>query len=311
MGRYIVFTLILANLVFFLWNYSQPMVVSERKPAEIPADVQPLTLLHEKALKGKQRSAADAQTAPQPDGAERLETGVKSTDVERLASGFGSSEIEATEPQSGSEDRTVATNARMKPTPGEARRAAEEGDRIEQEDRYVAALDEKVAEDSEEKAKRPDEVHCYTLGPFMDRQVAETSAAEIKAIGFPVAQRAIEEREVKHYWIYLPPFKSDQEAQKASRKLAKNGIKDYFIVTTDENRNAISLGLFKKQTGAKRRSRRIRELGFKPKIEVRYRNRTYYWLDYEETGDYPLPSQIWQSIETDNGPIQRITRDCT
>ncbi len=153
-------------------------------------------------------------------------------------------------------------------------------------------------------------MHCYTLGPFLDRQIADVTAAEIKAIGFPVTQRSLVEREIKHYWIYLAPFKDDRAAQQASKKLAKNRVKDYFIVTAEENRNAISLGLFKRKGGAQRRARRISELGFQPEIEVRYRDRTYYWLDYEETGDSPLPPQLWQSIETEKGAVQRLSRDC-
>ncbi len=292
MGRYLIFILVLANLVFFLWNYSQPRAVPETEPAEIPADVQSLTLLHEKNFNGKKTSAVDTQAALQPDAASRSGPVATRADDRQTA-------------------RSQAASTGLKPTPEEVSMASDGVDETEQEDEHRAALDEGTAGVSAEKANRGDQIRCYTLGPFLDTQIVETIAAEIKAIGFPVTQRSLEEREIKHYWIYLPPFKSDALAQAASRKLAKNGIKDYFIVTTDENRNAISLGLFKRQTGAKRRARHIRELGFKPKIEVRYRNKTYYWLDYEETGDKSLPSQLWKSIETDKGPVQSITRDCT
>ena len=291
MGRYLVFILVLANLVFFLWNYSQPRVVPEAKPVKIPADVQSLTLLHERNLNGKQTPGADARAALKPDAAQP--------------------ESVATRADGKQTARSQAASTRLKPTQEEVSMATDEVDEIKKEDEHLAVLDEGTAGVSAGKANRPDQIRCYTLGPFLDRQIAETIAAEIKAIGFPVTHRSLEEREIKHYWIYLPSFKSDARAQQASQKLAKNGIKDYFIVTTDENRNAISLGLFKRQTGAKRRARHIRELGFKPEIEVRYRNKIYYWLDYEETGDNPLPSQLWQSIETDKGPVQRITRDCT
>ncbi len=280
MRRDIVLSLILANLVFFLWSYSQPMVVPERKRAELPPGAQSLILLSERNVSGTKGYDTDVQRGLSPDPSGRSTTDAPSSDVERLASAPQNSQYLSSAPNLGTSERGVQ------------RKAARDEDTVE------------------EKAKRADQVHCYTLGPFLDRQIADVTAAEIKAIGFPVTQRSLVEREIKHYWIYLAPFKDDRAAQEASKKLAKNRVKDYFIVTAEENRNAISLGLFKRKGGAQRRARRISELGFQPEIEVRYRDRTYYWLDYEETGDYPLPPQLWQSIETEKGAVQRLSRDC-
>ncbi len=86
MRRYIVLSLILANLVFFLWSYSQPMVVPERKQAVLPPDAQSLILLSERNLRGKRGYNTDEQGGLSPDPNGPSTTDAPSSDVERVAS---------------------------------------------------------------------------------------------------------------------------------------------------------------------------------------------------------------------------------
>lgn len=177
------------------------------------------------------------------------------------------------------------------------------------------ALDPEQPSDmvSEAQAPPPEPANkrCYSLGPFDGRPAAELWAQRIEVTGFPVAVRAIDERQRSTFWVYIAPVKDHQTALRIGRKLANKGIKDYFVVTDDDNPNAVSLGLFSRQEGAQRRLAQIRSLGFEPKIDVKHEEKTSYWLDYDETKGDPLPDLLWQSIAAENKTIQRIPRECS
>ena len=151
---------------------------------------------------------------------------------------------------------------------------------------------------------------CYTLGPFKTVSAAKELEHAIAGRGISVKRRAIDEQQKANYWVYLPPLKSRDAALEISRNLASKGVKDYFIVTADENKNAISLGVFSKQEGAQRRYKEMSQMGYAPKLDVRHRNQTLYWLDYREAPGKRLPSNIWQTITKHGVTVQRVARRC-
>lgn len=148
---------------------------------------------------------------------------------------------------------------------------------------------------------------CFTLGPFLEPERAATLAEQIRERGLPASERPLEQREVSSYWVYLAPQPSRAEALSVARQLAQRGVKDYYVVTSGESRNAVSLGLFSEQARAERRARDIRKLGFSPELEVRYRTKTLIWVDYDEIRGEPLPPELWAD---DSGSVQQLARSC-
>ena len=174
----------------------------------------------------------------------------------------------------------------------------------------ATVADEALTEANQEPSEPAAQEVCYTLGPFANPAEAQKWGEKIKASGFSVTQRAIEEQAESGYWIYLPPVDDPDVARALSKELAEKGVKDYFIVTTEDNKNAISLGLFSRESGAQRRMEEMSKLGYQPQIDIRYTDRTLYWLDYEETEDHELPPKLWQDIVVEGYTIQRVVRDC-
>ena len=150
---------------------------------------------------------------------------------------------------------------------------------------------------------------CYTLGPFKEQATATRIADAIKGKGLPVEERSRDERQEVGIWVYLPPLGSREEALEVSKTLAARGVSDYFVVSADDNKNAISLGLFTQRDGAERRRQQIADLGYAPQAEARYREITYFWLDYREPADNTVPENTWQSIAGDEA-VQRFPRVC-
>ncbi|MBN1379967.1 MAG: SPOR domain-containing protein [Gammaproteobacteria bacterium] len=151
---------------------------------------------------------------------------------------------------------------------------------------------------------------CYTMGPFKETQLAKVVSGRLRDIGAEVSQRSKVEQEQYGYRVYLKPYASREEAVEESRKLADNGIRDYYIISDDpEKKNGISLGLFRKKSGAIRRMAQVRRFDFKPQMEIRYRDTTIYWLDFEH--DVEVDSQpLWRELAEDTPEVQRLDRDC-
>jgi hypothetical protein len=154
------------------------------------------------------------------------------------------------------------------------------------------------------------EALCYTLGPFKDLNQARAVGDRLDDLGADVQRRSKVEQEQYGYRVYLPPYATREEALAESRKLAGLGIHDYFIITDDQDKkNGISLGLFRKKSGAIRRMAQVRRFDFKPQMEIRYRDTTIYWLDYRHSP--ALDSEpLWREITEDTPDIQRLDRNC-
>ena len=151
---------------------------------------------------------------------------------------------------------------------------------------------------------------CYTLGPFKESAHANAVSARLGDLGATVSQRSKVEQEQYGYRVYLKPYASREEAVAESRKLADNGIRDYYIISDDpEKNNGISLGLFRKKSGAIRRMAQVRRFDFKPQMEIRYRETTIYWLDYEHLSDIDS-EPLWRELTEETPEIQRLHRDC-
>lgn len=153
-------------------------------------------------------------------------------------------------------------------------------------------------------------LHCYSLGPFRDRKTAQRALERLKSAGVEAGLRSLEEQSFVGYWVYLPPFASRDEARKVARELARKGIKDFYIVSDREQRNAISLGLFRDQFHANRRLARLRAMGYHPRKQVRKRDRTVWWIDYSLQGEAEAAADVVKAILEGDGRLDRVGRSC-
>jgi hypothetical protein len=149
---------------------------------------------------------------------------------------------------------------------------------------------------------------CFTLGPYREREIADATAAQIRAAGLPASRRASVEPELRGYWVLIPPLSTKAAADAIAEQLQRRGVQDFFV--TEEPPNAVSLGVFSQRRYAERRLRQMQELGYEVEIEPIYRDRTVYWLDYETRGDLEVAEQVWRGSMPDGGGIERLPRDC-
>lgn len=130
--------------------------------------------------------------------------------------------------------------------------------------------------------ERADALACATLGPFDDEELAQTVVGRLLERGYVPELRSTGGQIRSGFWVYLPPFDDRDTAKATEGRLRDRGVKDLFIVTGDENRNAISLGLFSTAERADQRAAEIGRLGFSPRVAERFRDATVYWVDFRE-----------------------------
>lgn len=163
----------------------------------------------------------------------------------------------------------------------------------------------KTAEEPKEPA-----VVCFTMGPFKETGLVKMVSGRLRDIGATVSQRSKVEQEQYGYRVYLKPYATREEAAAEARRLAENGVRDYYIIADDpDKKNGISLGLFRKKSGAIRRMAQVRRFDFKPQMEIRYRDTTIYWLDFEHSPDVDSEA-LWRELAEETPELQRLHRDC-
>jgi hypothetical protein len=347
MMRILLLLLLLINLIYFTWNFVYPPQVVGRQPAALAKDIKPLILLSEQRLEPRtDATERNDKSVNQHDKSPVIQTEreemaskdrVESVDV-REGMTDKVTEIEAYAKAStrdidhvkpidegkvigapgdvitkGSDTNLVTTIEKTQAIEA-SEEAATEHQNPEPEVSIKSNSDSVIWADQEQIAdvsKSPVAIRrCYTLGPFEEIRAAESLLIRIQNAGFEVSRRAITEQEPIRYWVYLPSVGSRSGASKIAKELASKGIKDNYVITEKENKHAISLGLFSKPTGARHRYQKIQALGYQPKMEVRFRDKTIYWLDYDEVDDKKLSPQLWGSLITEGGAVQRIVREC-
>lgn len=116
-------------------------------------------------------------------------------------------------------------------------------------------------------AEVPPAATCFHLAGFPSAPSATRTKATLEkagaAVGSPVAERFARTR----YWVLLPPSRNPAAAQLVVERLKQAGMKDYYLIPEGPNRNAISLGVFSSQEGARRRVADVTPLRLKVRVE--------------------------------------------
>jgi hypothetical protein len=142
-------------------------------------------------------------------------------------------------------------------------------------------------------------VRCRSLGPFTSPALATQIAGLLKARGLAPVDRSVDISINDGYTVYLSDAAGDAAAQRRTlARLARAGIDDVHPITGPQQEARISLGLFADQARAVRRAEQIRQLGFKPALDIHQSSVTTHWLDLQLEPNEPTPplGQLLQDL---------------
>ncbi len=120
---------------------------------------------------------------------------------------------------------------------------------------------------------------CDRIGPFDTRsgmqQAFDALLPHVPHIQFQQTQVT----KSTGWWVYLPAFPTQEQALATARALAAAGVRDYYVITSGDQQNTVSLGLFHDPDNARHRYDRIVQLGYRPRLTQREETLPEYWVD--------------------------------
>ncbi|MDE1714022.1 SPOR domain-containing protein (plasmid) [Chromobacterium amazonense] len=126
-------------------------------------------------------------------------------------------------------------------------------------DKPPAKPAEKAAEPAKGKA-----VACYSWGSLSDSLLARVKGGVPQLKLKPGQMQEDSKEESKgsgRFWVYYPPLATQAETKTLSAELKDKGFTNY-IVTSDEFKGNLSLGLFSKEDAAKTLAARLKAAGY-------------------------------------------------
>ena len=150
---------------------------------------------------------------------------------------------------------------------------------------------------------------CFTLGPFRKLDKLREFTRGIKDYVVTASFRSRQEQEQSLFWVYLEPESSALKAKILGKQLKDQKIKDYYVITSGDKKNGVSLGHFKEKDRAKAHAESVKELGFNPMIETVFRSYTIYWLDYQVAAGAVIPQKTFTKHLTKK--INLLDRVCS
>lgn len=121
---------------------------------------------------------------------------------------------------------------------------------------------------------------CFTFGPLRTSLEQQRAIERIRSFAATVWMRQTRATVERGWWVFLPPVASRVEALDQAESIASAGIDDYFVVTSGDMENTVSLGLYSDEDNARRRQAEIQAQGFNAEIGLRREPEPRYWVDY-------------------------------
>jgi hypothetical protein len=120
---------------------------------------------------------------------------------------------------------------------------------------------------------------CVALGPFTTPQDLRSARQALGPQATRMRSRQEQASQTSGWWVYLPATGNRAQALEQARQLAAHGIGDYFVVSSGDQPNTVSLGLFKDPANARKRRDEIIAAGFPARMSERSESVPEYWLD--------------------------------
>jgi hypothetical protein len=127
---------------------------------------------------------------------------------------------------------------------------------------------------------------CLRLGPFGSPADVRRAIDQLIPHVGNVQYREAQSTALRGYKVFLPATSTYQQALDNAKVLSSRGIKDYYIITSGPQRNAVSLGIFNSLENAERRRDEITQLGFNPTVESRTDASPEWWIEASVKPDF-------------------------
>ncbi len=130
------------------------------------------------------------------------------------------------------------------------------------------------------RAPAPRNLTCTSLGPFDTQADLRAAMNALTPVVDRIQFRERARTQSYGHVVFLPAQPSREAALAFARQLSARGVRDYYVVSSGDQQNTISLGLFREVSNAERRRAELAAMGFDAEIAERTETRPEYFLDY-------------------------------
>ena len=120
---------------------------------------------------------------------------------------------------------------------------------------------------------------CFSFGPFADAAAAATARTRLQPMVERSATREQPASSARGWRVQMPPLASPEAAQAMAQRVAAAGFSDFMIVRDGGEANAIALGRYGSEDGARRRAAALVAAGFDARAEPIANASARTWLD--------------------------------
>ena len=131
---------------------------------------------------------------------------------------------------------------------------------------------------------------CVSVGPYLERPVAEQTEARLVRLGFAVRLRESREPVRVGDWVRVEDLATPEDAANALAQLKTAGVPDAYLLTEEAPGTVISLGVFTEPERAEQARTIAKMSGFEPRTVERTRETDVLWLDIDRQASAGLPS---------------------
>jgi hypothetical protein len=300
--KWLFLLLLLINVGLFMWIFPQRSP-PEPTPAPIPG-VKRLVLLNE--LSEQELEQLRRAEVQRRNGLKPGEAGPD--DKPRVSQ---SSTIEAADAMENAADRSEEERALLATTETDQSRPTQSLSK----DIVTPLLDDgSIAPEqlaSATAAKPAQATGCTRIGPLNKRNQADRLVQRLENLDLDTQVYVDMRDEPNGYWVLIPPQPNKEMAVEVVKQLREAGVSDLWRFTSGTFTNAISLGLFNRESRAERRRQAIAAKGFEPEVRPRLRPKTVYWLEFVSSEDTTLSDATWNQLVEDYPALEQHRVDCT
>ncbi len=131
---------------------------------------------------------------------------------------------------------------------------------------------------------------CVSVGPYLERAVAEQAEARLTRLGFAVRLRESLEPVRIGDWVRVEDLATPEDAANALEQLKAAGVTDAYVLAEEAPGTVISLGVFTEPGRAEQARTIAKMVGFEPRTVERTREADVFWLDIDRQASAGLPS---------------------
>ena len=151
---------------------------------------------------------------------------------------------------------------------------------------------------------------CYEVGPIVSQEMEDFFRNVLMPKGMALETHVVKHQEPIGFWVFIPPFRSKALGRLKVEEIKLKGVEDVVLLTRNNPRYAISLGIYNDKKFATKRLLEIESLGFEAKLDVRYKSVDEKWLFVEVEKRDDISTTQWDSLLANYPPVRLRTREC-